>query len=132
MATAVTGWARESPLAAFDWIQNHGGQFPEKTTLTLKRGVVYGVAARDPRLAFDLLRKSGIEDTRAIAGGILAYPGTPETRTAALAAYREYFAELEDVNARKYAGLEPCLVRPQHGLICPSVIWPLDNSYLIS
>jgi hypothetical protein len=77
MATAVTGWAKESPLAAFEWTQKNGGLFPNETTLTLKRGVVFGVADRDPKLAFDLLRKSGIEDTRAIAGVFWLTPELP-------------------------------------------------------
>ena len=30
IANAMTGWAKEDPLAAFDWIQKNGGQFPKR------------------------------------------------------------------------------------------------------
>ncbi|MES2922968.1 MAG: hypothetical protein V4819_15540 [Verrucomicrobiota bacterium] len=104
MLTALAGWARENPLAAFDWIQKNGGLFPAETTPKLKVQVVYGAAFTDPKLAFELLGKSGLEDKGGYAGGILKCAETAETRTAALAAYREYFANLKDEKARKVAG----------------------------
>lgn len=104
IATALAGWAKENPLAALDWIQKNGRQFPEETTPKLKVQVVYGAAFTDPKLAFDLLGRSGIVDTGGYAGGILMCAQTSDTRTAALAAYREYFANLKDEKARRVAG----------------------------
>jgi len=66
--------------------------------------VIFGAAVTDPKLAFDLLVRSGIVDTGGYAGGILKCSQTAETRTAALTAYREYFTNLKDEKVRRVAG----------------------------
>ena len=104
MATALAGWAKENPLAAFEWIQKNGGLFPDEATRKLKANVIYGAAVTDPKLAFDLLGRSGLEDKGGYAGGILRCAQTAEARTAALAAYREYFANLKGEKVRRATG----------------------------
>lgn len=100
ISSALSRWAKDDPLAALEWVKNNGAKFPDLVTDDVKRGLIAGAAANDPKLAFKLIGELGFKETSQAMSGIMRAARTPEERTMAIAALREHVANLSDEKAR--------------------------------
>lgn len=100
ISSALARWAKDDPLEALKWVKKNGAKFPDLVTDDVKRGLVAGAAANDPKLAFKLIGELGIKETSQAMSGIMGAARTPEERTAAVAALREHLASLSDEKPR--------------------------------
>ena len=100
IASALTRWAKDDPLAALAWVRDHADQYPDLIN-TAKRGLLTGAAAQDPKLAFKLMGELSPKDSSNDVATIVGVAKTPQQRTATLAALRDYLATLPDDAVRK-------------------------------
>lgn len=100
ISSSLAKWAKEDPTGALDWVRENGKKFPDLVTDDAKNGMISGVAAGDPKLAFQLIGELGLKETNSVAVVIMQAAKTPEERTASLAALREHLATITDENAR--------------------------------
>ena len=103
VSSSLAKWAKDDPLAAFDWVRKNGEKFPDLVTDDAKRGLISGAAANDPKLAFKLIGELGFKDQSQAISGIMSAAKTPEERTATLAALRGHLATMPDEKARNEA-----------------------------
>lgn len=54
-AHVIGKWAQADPLAALDWMRNHGAEHPEFMNVGPTNEFITGVATKDPKLAFQLI-----------------------------------------------------------------------------
>ncbi len=101
ISSALAKWASDDPLTALEWVRANGAKFPHLVTDDARRGMIVGAAASDPKLAFNLIAELGLKDDRQAVGDIFRMGTTPEERSAALAAFREYLASIPDEAARE-------------------------------
>lgn len=103
ISSALTGWAKDDPTGALEWVRNNGAKFPDFVTEDAKQGLIAGTAAQAPGLAFQLIAELGLKDSDRTLHGIVGAAGTPEQRTATLLALREHLATFTDEKARDEA-----------------------------
>lgn len=107
--TTLAHWARKDPLAALDWIRENSEDSPDVGRDELFHRIdrhemipstLAGAAQTDPELAFKLLSETGTDRAYAI-GMIAGAAGSPEDRTATLAAFRRYLTSVSDPKERE-------------------------------
>ena len=103
MSSSLTSWAKDDPTAALQWVLSNGIKFPDLVDDQAKRGVIYGTAKNNPRLAFKLITELGIKDGNDAIRNIADGAKTPEERTATLAALRDHLATLPEGEVRDKA-----------------------------
>jgi hypothetical protein len=81
-------WARTEPLAALEWIRDHPATFTPESAEQAKLAVIGGTARQDPKLAFQLIRETGIQNLDEAGRKIADAASTPADRDAVLAAMR--------------------------------------------
>lgn len=104
MKSAVSAWAKEDPHGALDWVQRNSATMFGGMARA-EQVVICGVAGTDPKLAFEILGRSSIEDKNETAALIMGSLRTAGARTAALTAYREYLDKGKDVEDREHAAM---------------------------
>lgn len=100
VATALAAWAKDSPLAALEWIRANEAAHPEVANEDAKRTILASTALTNPKLAFKLLAEMKLADPSAAIGALVESGKTPEQRTAILGALREHLADLPDSGER--------------------------------
>jgi hypothetical protein len=100
VSSSLSRWAKDDPLAALEWVKINGAKFPDLVTDDVKRGLVTGAAANDPKQAFKLIGELGLKETSQAMSGIMRAARTPEERTMAIVALREHLATLPDEKTR--------------------------------
>ena len=92
IASALSRWAQDDPLAALEWIRTNAKEHPDLVTDEAKRGVLKGAAKQDPRLAFTLIDELNLGEGGGwnAAHAIGESATTPEQRKGVLLALREY------------------------------------------
>jgi hypothetical protein len=88
IATALSSWAKDDPMAALEWVRKHSDEHPDLVTEAAKRGILAGAAKQDPKLAFRLIGELGLKDLNRVGDEIGKSAGTPAERDAVLAALR--------------------------------------------
>jgi hypothetical protein len=97
VTTALGAWARQDPVAAFDWLDKNTGKFPQAGSDEAIDAILDGAARHDPLLAFRLLdRLDGREPQESLTAIIGTADESPEQRTALLAALRTHLATMQD------------------------------------
>ncbi|RYD42340.1 MAG: hypothetical protein EOP85_11360 [Verrucomicrobiaceae bacterium] len=94
LSTALSKWAGDDPMAALEWLKKASPQQSALLDDNAKEGMICGVAANDPKLAFKLISEMGFTDGVDAVGSIVDAARTPEQRTATLAALRDHLASL--------------------------------------
>jgi hypothetical protein len=100
MLSLLAKWAKDDPQTSVEWVKKNSAKFPNLITADAKHGLISGVAAQDPKLAFRLIGELGITDTSQSVGAIIFVSKTPEERMATLNALREHLATLPDGGVR--------------------------------
>jgi hypothetical protein len=100
MASALGSWAKDDPVGAVKWIQNHHDKYPDLITDEVKRPLITNAATQDPKLAFQLLGDLKFKDGANAITSIVNAAKAPAERTATLQALREYAGGLEDPQKR--------------------------------
>jgi hypothetical protein len=100
VSSALTQWAKEDPMGTLEWVRKNAEKFPDLVTLSAKDGVISGIAAKNPKLAFKLIGELGVQDISHAMSVVVATANTSAGRTAALAAFRENLATLPDEKTR--------------------------------
>lgn len=100
VSSSLAAWAKDDARAAVDWAKQNSAKFPGLITDGAKCGMIFGMAAQDPRLAFKLIGELGIKEVSQSINGIILAAKTPEERTATLIALREHLATLTDEKIR--------------------------------
>ncbi len=103
ISSSLAKWAKDDPTAALDWLSRNGEKFPDLIYDNAKRGMISGVAANDPKLAFKLIGELETKGGDGAIRSIIDAAKTPENRTATLAALREHFASLPEGEVRDQA-----------------------------
>ncbi len=103
ISSSLARWAKDDPMAALEWVRKNGEKFPDLVNDDAKRGMISGAATNDPKLAFQLISELGMKETSQAISQIASAAKTPEARTAALGALREYLATLKDEQSRSVA-----------------------------
>jgi hypothetical protein len=100
VSSALGAWAKDDPIAAAAWIKENAGEFPEALSGQSLANVFYAATEKDPRLAFTLLARMGLNDlhTFSALSDIVAAAATDEQRNATLAALRDYREAHKDDN----------------------------------
>ena len=101
VASALSKWARDEPMAALEWIRENKEKHPDLVNEDTKRSVVEGAARVDPRLAFQLVGEIGLKEIRNAADRIAGTAETPAARTAVIGAMREHLEGVTDPEARR-------------------------------
>jgi hypothetical protein len=96
VSLALSGWAKDDPMGALEWVRKNGEKFPDLVTDDAKLGLITGAAAQDPKLALQLIGELKLKDPNNSIRTITYAAKTPEERTATLAALREHFATVTD------------------------------------
>jgi len=100
IASALSRWAMDDPLGAQAWIKKNGAAFPDLITEDTKKGLLSGAAAKDPKLAFQLLGELNFKNSDSAINAIINAAKTPSERTETLAALRIHLATIQDVEKR--------------------------------
>jgi hypothetical protein len=108
IATAIGKWAKDAPLGAVKWIQEHHDKYSDVINDDVKNNVISSTASQDPKLAFQLLGDLKFKDNEQAISWIMSAAKTPTERTATLQALREYTANLKDEREREES-LAGCL-----------------------
>jgi hypothetical protein len=95
VAAALGKLAEEDPQSALAWIRANGEKSPQLVTDEIKRSVVMGAAQNDPKLAFGLIGELEMKSGDQAMSSICSAAKTPESRTATLAALRDYLQTVE-------------------------------------
>jgi hypothetical protein len=103
ITTLLTAWAKDDPLAALEWVKKHTMKYPNLITDEARQGMIFGVASRDPKLAFELASELQTTEGPYYIRSIILAAETPEERTTALTALRQQVATLPDENAKNEA-----------------------------
>ncbi len=85
-------WAKGDPTAAVEWVRKNAAKFPERVTRGATEGVIAGIAATDPKLAFKVYDELGCTPGGMELYNIVTAAETPENWTVTLSAIRDYFA----------------------------------------
>ncbi len=101
VASALSKWARDEPMAALEWIRENQEKHPDLVNEDTKRSVVEGAARVDPRLAFQLVGEIGLKEIRNAADRIAGTAETPAARTAVIGAMRDHLKGVTDPEARR-------------------------------
>ena len=100
VVSSLRAWAKDSPLAALEWVRANEESQPEVANEEAKRTILAETALTNPKLAFKLLGEMKLDDPSAAIGELAESGKTPEQRTAILAAMREHLATLPDGEQR--------------------------------
>lgn len=100
---AFTSWAKSDPVAGVKWVKEHGEKCSDLVDDSLKRRLLSGAAAQDPKLAFQLIGDLKFKDADNAFGAIIEATKTPEERTATLNALHDYASTLEDSKMRTHS-----------------------------
>jgi len=105
ISTALSRWAEINPTAAVEWIKKNTEDASDISGDEAKRGVISGIAATNPKLAFKLLGELDVDDPMtAIHAIVMTGHESPERRSAVLAALREHLAGVTDESEREEIG----------------------------
>lgn len=96
VATSLSHWANQDPLAALAWVRRNSGDHPDLADDETKQSVLAGAARTDPKLAFKLIDEMHFGDKSAAAQSLVEAGKTPAQRTAILEALREHLATIPD------------------------------------
>jgi hypothetical protein len=108
VATALGKWAKDDPLGAVKWIQEHHEKYSDVINDDVKNNVIASTASQDPKLAFQLLGDLKFKDNEQAISWIMSAAKTSTERNATLQALREYTANLKDSRKREES-LAGCL-----------------------
>ena len=100
LSSALSQWAKDQPLEAFEWIKQNAEKHPELVTNDTKRAVIAGASETDFGLAFQLsseLKLTAADDS--ILWSLARSAKTPERRADFLAALRKQAASMPDKEA---------------------------------
>lgn len=100
ISSALGKWAQDDPLGAVKWIQQYHDKYADVIIDEVKDPVITSIAARDPKLAFQLLGDLKFQDGKDAISTIVNAAKTPAERTATLQALREHAMSLQDTRAR--------------------------------
>jgi hypothetical protein len=100
VSSSLVKWAKDDPLAAFEWVKKNSEKFPDLFTDKAKRDLISSAAVSDPELAFKLIGRMEIKEIDSSIYDIIRVAKTPEERTATLAALREHLKTLPDEDIR--------------------------------
>lgn len=103
VSSSLARWAKDDPMAALAWVRNNTEKFPALVTDDTKRGMIFGAAAKYPKLAFKLIGELDFKDSNIAIQGIVGAAKTPEERTSTLTALRAHLASLRNESARNDA-----------------------------
>lgn len=97
LASALTQWAKEQPLAAVEWMKRNADKHPELVNDEAKRAVVAGAAAKDFGLAFQLAAELKLPaDDDSLLPMLSGTADTPERQRELLAMIRKQSAGMGD------------------------------------
>jgi hypothetical protein len=97
---ALAKVAKDNPPAAINWVRANRAKFSDLMKDHAKSGTISGTAVNDPKLAFQLVAKRGLEDREQAIRDIVNAPKNSEERTATLIALRAYLATLPEGKMR--------------------------------
>jgi hypothetical protein len=100
ISSSLSKWASDDPVAALAWVRENSKKFPDLITDDAKRGLITGAANQDLKLAFSLIGELDFKESNHGVSNIMRSARTPEERSAALAAFREYRDTLPDEKTR--------------------------------
>jgi hypothetical protein len=98
---SMEGWAEREPQSALAWLREHspgpdaGGKSLDGNSPDLTRSAIYGTSRSKQRLAMELAREYGLDDTDMVSRILLGYahdPRDPERRSESLTLLREWTA----------------------------------------
>lgn len=105
IATSLSKWAAADPAAALEWIRKNPDESPALSGDEAKRGIISGIASKDPKLAFKLIADLDVDDPMAaIHAVVMSGHESPERRAAVLSALRDHLAGITDENEREEIG----------------------------
>jgi hypothetical protein len=106
ISNSLGNWAKDDPLATVEWMRKNAAEFPDAMRIQARSNVISAAAKIDPKLAFTLIAKLGLDDSDShnALHTIVTVVATDEQRNATLAALREYReAHKDDKEARQAA-----------------------------
>jgi hypothetical protein len=104
LSSALSQWAKDSPMAAMEWIKKNAGKYPNLVTEDAKGAVIVGAAQKDIGLAFQLIGELKLKED----GGtgmlyqIARAANTPEQQSAFLTALRNQVQNTADKQAAEH------------------------------
>lgn len=97
LASSLTQWAKDQPLAAVEWMKKNADRFPELIDDDAKRAVISGVAAKEFGLAFRLASELKLSTTESsFISSMARVADTPERQRELLAVVRSQAAGMAD------------------------------------
>ncbi len=92
ISDSLGNWAKDDPLATVEWMKKNAAEFSAAMKAQSQNNVFHSAAEKDPRLAFMLIVKLGLNesDSHSAMHTIVTAATTDEERNATLAALREY------------------------------------------
>ena len=96
VSTALSHLAEEDPMAAMTWFKQNTETLPKELRGNADLSIITGAAKRDPRLALQLMKDVDPERQPLAATSIAQSAKTPEERTAALDAMRNFLSTTDD------------------------------------
>jgi hypothetical protein len=105
ISNSLGHWAKDDPLAAVEWMKKNAVEFPDAMRIQARSNVISAAAKIDPKLAFTLIAKLGLDDSDSHSAlhTIVTVAATDEQRNASLAALREYREAHKDDKEAKQA-----------------------------
>ena len=91
--SALARWAKDDPMGALAWVRKNGEAHADLVTDEAKAGLVKGVAAKDPKLALELVGELKLEDAGDAIDAVASAANTPEERSNTLKALRDFAAK---------------------------------------
>ncbi|HEY8962800.1 MAG TPA: hypothetical protein VIM57_11410 [Luteolibacter sp.] len=99
LSSAIQRLANDNPMAAVEWIRNHGEKFPDLVDDDAKENLLSSISLQNPKLAFQLIGEFGFKESGSVVSEIARAARTPEERTTTLVALRARLATLESKRA---------------------------------
>jgi hypothetical protein len=98
LSSALSQWAKDSPMAAMEWIKKNAGKYPNLVTEDAKGAVIVGAAQKDIGLAFQLLGELKLNEDGGMGTlyQIARAANTPEQQSAFLTALRNQVQNTAD------------------------------------
>lgn len=94
VSSALTEWAKSSPDAALEWVRANKEKHADLISGQVKAGLISGIAANDPKRAFELLNELTDESSQNFVGSgissIIQAARTSHQQAATLEAFRAY------------------------------------------
>lgn len=100
VATALTAWSKDNPLAALGWVRKNSTKYPEFVTTHAKKGMIAGAATKGPAVAFKLVDELGADDRSNLISEVVSTAKSPEERTIVFTELRKHLATIKDVQTK--------------------------------